>query len=39
MNDKKQLCQRYTDIGQLLADFLVILNTINNNKSKNNVYG
>jgi hypothetical protein len=34
MNDKKQLCQRYTDIGQLLADFLVILNTINNNNQK-----
>jgi hypothetical protein len=34
INDKKQLCQRYSDIGQLLSDFLIILNTINNNSQK-----
>lgn len=33
-NDKKQLCQRYADIGQLLADFVAILNTINNDSQK-----
>jgi hypothetical protein len=33
-NDKKELCQRYADIGQLLADFLAILKTINNNPQK-----
>jgi hypothetical protein len=31
-NSKKQLCQRYADIGQLLADFLTILNTIDNSQ-------
>jgi hypothetical protein len=34
VNDKKQLCQRYSDIGQLLADFVAILNTLNNNPQK-----
>ena len=33
-NDKKQLCQRYADIGQLLTDFSAILKTINNNPQK-----
>jgi hypothetical protein len=34
VNDKKELCQRYADIGQLLADFVAILKTINNNPQK-----
>ena len=34
VNDKKELCQRYVDIGQLLTDFVAILNTINNNPQK-----
>jgi len=34
VNDKKQLCQRYADIGQLLADFVAILNTLNNDSQK-----
>lgn len=33
-NSKKQLCQQYADIGQLLTDFLAILNTINNTTQK-----
>jgi hypothetical protein len=33
-NDKKQLCQRYDDIGQLLTDFLAILTVYNNNPQK-----
>jgi hypothetical protein len=33
-NDKKQLCQRYADIGQLLSDFVTILNTLNNDSQK-----
>jgi hypothetical protein len=31
-NSKKQLCQRYADIGQLLDDFLAILNTIDDSQ-------
>ena len=33
-NDKKQLCQRYNDIGKLLSDFLAILTVINNTSQK-----
>ena len=34
VNDKKELCQRYNDIGKLLSDFLAILTTMNNNPLK-----
>ena len=33
-NDKKELCQRYADIGQLLSDFSAILKPINNEPQK-----
>ena len=33
-NDKKELCQRYADIGQLLKDFSFILTLVDNNEVK-----